>query len=251
MSSRPSISAFFPLYNDAPTVETIVSEVRDVLESVADDWEIVLVEDCSPDESGAIADRLASADGRIKVVHHEQNMGYGGALKSGFAAVTKDLVFYTDGDAQYDVRELPLLLSKIDGCDMVNGYKITRGDRLHRKVLGSIYSVMAKTMFGLKLRDVDCDFRLMRREVVKNLDLESDSGVVCVEMMTKIEGAGYRVREVPVHHYPRVAGRSQFFRFGRILKLVRGLIYQWAKLILLGGKWRRRPVRTTRKTYIG
>ncbi len=240
MASRQSISAFFPLYNDAPTVELIVSKTKEVLESLTHDWEIILVEDRSPDECGAIADRLASENGRIKAIHHERNMGYGGALKSGFAAVTKDLVFYTDGDAQYDVGELPLLLAQIDGCDMVNGYKITRGDRLHRKVLGAIYNVTAKFLFGLRLRDIDCDFRLMRRGVVESLDLESNSGVVCVEMMTKIEGAGFHVREVPVHHYPRVAGRSQFFRFGRILKLLRGLIGQWVKLILLGRKWKQR-----------
>jgi len=231
-----SLSVFFPLYNDAPTVEPLVRAAREVLEPRVEDWEIILVDDCSPDDSGAIADRLAAEDARICVVHHQRNRGYGGALKSGFAAARKSLVFYTDGDAQYDVGELPKLLAHIDHADVVNGYKITRGDRLYRKVIGQVYHWTVKTLFGLSVRDVDCDFRLIRKHVLDAIELESDSGVICAEMMTKIEGAGFKIIEVPVHHYPRIAGQSQFFRFGHIMRTLRGLMIQWFKLILLEGK---------------
>jgi glycosyltransferase involved in cell wall biosynthesis len=238
-----SVSAFFPLYNDAPSVELMVERARSTLDQVTDDWEIILVEDCSPDNAGELADRLAAADKRIRVIHHRRNLGYGGALRSGFAAATKDLIFYTDGDAQYDPREMPLLLRHMDHADVVNGYKIQRGDRLIRRVLGRVYHTAVKLLFGLPMRDVDCDFRLMRREVMDSIELESDSGVICAEMMTKIYGSGFRVIEAPVHHYPRLAGESQFFRFGRIVRTLRGLMEQWVKLILLEGKYyaRRRP----------
>ena len=232
----PSITAFFPIYNDEATVELLANKIAPVLDDLTGDWEIIFVDDCSPDRSGEIADRLAAEDPRIKVVHHEANRGYGGALRSGFAAATKDLIFYTDGDAQYDVEELPLLMQHIDGCDMVNGYKIKRGDPFYRKFIGRVYHLTTKILFGLPIRDVDCDFRLMRREILEVIELESDSGVICVEMMTKIVGSGFSIKEAPVHHYPRIAGESQFFRFGRIARVLRGLLYQWVKLILLRGK---------------
>jgi len=225
------------VYNDEPTVELLADRVREVVPKITDDWELIFVNDCSQDGTGAVADRLAAQDGRVKVIHHENNRGYGGALKSGFAATTKDFIFYTDGDAQYDVRELPLLVEHIDGVDMVNGYKIKRGDPFIRRIMGRVYHWTTKIMFGLPIRDVDCDFRLMRRRVIGSLELESDSGVICVEMMTKIAGAGFTIAEVPVHHYPRIAGESQFFRFGRIMKVLRGLTAQWWKLIVRRRKY--------------
>jgi len=220
----------------------MVERARVTLERLADDWEIILVEDCSPDNVGEIADALARDDPRIRVIHHDANRGYGGALRSGFAACRKELIFYTDGDAQYDPRELPLLLEHIDRADVVNGYKIERSDRLIRKVLGRIYHLTVKFLFGLPMRDVDCDFRLFRREVIDSIDLESNSGVICTEMMTKVFGSRFRVVEVPVHHYPRIAGESQFFRFGRIMRLLRGLAEQWFKLIFFEGKYYSRRI---------
>lgn len=236
MANLPGISAFFPVYYDAPTIEELVNKAREALSELTDDWEIIIVDDCSPDGAGRIADRLAAENPRISVIHHERNRGYGGALKSGFAAASKEWVFYTDSDGQYDVAELKLLAEHMDKADVVNGYKISRADRLHRKILGTIYHHTAKILFRLKMRDVDCDFRLVRRDLIECLDLRSDSGVICVEMMAKVHGARARMVEVPVHHYPRLAGRSQFFRPGRVLSLIFGLLRQWILLVPLGGK---------------
>src|SRR5690606_31140257 len=139
---------------------------------------------------------------QVKVVYHERNRGYGGALRSGFAAATRDWIFYTDGDAQYDVRELDKLVPHAtDEVDVVQGYKIDRHDPLHRIIIGRIYHNLVKLAFGLRLRDVDCDFRLIRRSVFDRVHLTSDSGVICAEMMVKMQRAGCRVVEVPVHHY--------------------------------------------------
>jgi len=167
------------------------------------------------------------------VVRHAQNRGYGAALRSGFQASSKPLVFYTDGDGQYDVSELKDLVARLrDDVDVVNGYKIQRADALPRRFLGRFYHGLVRFLFGLKVRDVDCDFRLLRRRVVDAIPLTFSSGAICAELMTQIERAGFRVEEVPVHHYPRLSGRSQFFRLGPVLHMGRDVLALWVRLVL-------------------
>ncbi len=161
------------------------------------------------------------------------NRGYGGALRSGFAAATKDLVFYTDGDAQYDPGELTVLWAAMrPDVDWVNGWKISRSDPLHRIVIGRVYHHTVKLLFGLKVRDVDCDFRLMRRRIFDVVRLEKNSGVICLEMMKKFQDAGFRVAEVPVHHYHRAHGKSQFFNFPRIARTGVDVLKLWWALVV-------------------
>lgn len=229
---RPSISAFFPIYNDAPTVELLADKIRPVLDTLTDDWEIIFVEDCSPDNCGEIADRLAADDPRIKVVHHEVNRGYGGALRSGFAAAAKDLIFYTDGDAQYDVRELRLLWEQRLGADIVNGYKISRNDPWYRTVIGRLYHHFVTRLFRIPVRDVDCDFRLIRRDVMERIHLTEDSGLICVEMMTKLSRVTRRITQVPVHHFHRLHGKSQFFNFARVFRVFVQMLKLWWRLVV-------------------
>ena len=146
-----------------------------------------------------------------------ENRGYGGALQTGFRSATKELIFYTDGDAQYDPAELAALWARMTpDTDLVNGYKISRSDPLHRIIIGRLYHHLVSILFGLTVRDVDCDFRLMRRSIFERIQLEKTSGVICLEMMKKIQDAGFRIVEVPVHHYHRAFGKSQFFNFRRI-----------------------------------
>ncbi len=223
---RAGISAFFPAYNDAGTIQRVVNDASETLQRLTDDYEITVVDDGSADETGDICDSLAAADSRITVIHHGKNRGYGAALRSGFARARKELVFYTDGDGQYDVRELANLVALIDDADVVNGYKIKRKDPIHRIVLGRIYCWMARAFFGLRIRDVNCDFRLIRRAILGPITLESDSGAICVELMAKIQRGGGRIRETPVHHYPRTAGKSQFFTGIRVLRLLQDLLRQ-------------------------
>jgi glycosyltransferase involved in cell wall biosynthesis len=167
------------------------------------------------------------------VIHHETNRGYGAALITGFSNCTKDLIFYTDGDGQYDVRELSTLLAVFNSeIDWVNGYKISRSDPFHRKVIGRIYHWIAKLMFGLRLQDVDCDFRLLRRAMFEKIRLNSSSGVICVEMIKKFQDAGFQFAEVPVHHYFRAYGKSQFFNYPRIVHIGFQLISLWVQLVL-------------------
>ena len=230
----PGLSVFFPAYNDAGTIASLVITSVKVAATLTDDYEVIVVNDGSQDDTAQILDELARIyPAHVRIVHHQKNRGYGGALRSGFAAATKDFVFYTDGDGQYDPAEMTLLWSAMtDGVDWVNGWKISRSDPMHRIVIGRLYHHYVKMLFNLKVRDVDCDFRLMRRRIFDVVRLEKDSGVICLEMMTKFKDAGFRVAEQPVHHYHRVHGQSQFFNFPRVLRTLIDVHKLWWLLVV-------------------
>jgi glycosyltransferase involved in cell wall biosynthesis len=192
-----------------------------------------VVDDGSPDHTGELLDEMARHFAWLKVVHHPKNRGYGGALRTGFETASKDLVFYTDGDAQYDPRELARLHEALTpGVDFVNGYKIGRSDPAHRIVIGRAYHWFVRALFGLRLRDVDCDFRLMRREVFRKVTLTRSSGVICVELMKKVQDHGFRIAEVPVHHFHRTYGKSQFFNVPRVARTLADLARLWLDLVV-------------------
>lgn len=224
-----SISAFFPAYNDEKTIEKLVLTAISTLKQITKDYEVIIVDDGGPDRSGEIADDLSRKFKEVRVIHHKHNKGYGGALKSGFKNAKKELVFYTDGDGQYDVRELKKLLPFIKEADVVNGYKINRSDSIHRKILGGLWNLGVRILFNLKVKDVDCDFRLIKRKIFSKIRLESDSGFLPVEMMIKIQRAGFKIKNIPVHHYPRTEGDSQFFKISRIIEVFGDLIKEWVK----------------------
>ena len=231
--ARPSISACFPAYNDGGTISSVVITAILTLREVTDDFEVIVCNDGSADYTGDVLDELARRYPELTVIHHARNRGYGNALRSAFARATRELVFYTDGDAQYDVRELKLLVPLMrPGVDIVNGYKISRNDPFHRIVLGRIYHHLMKLMFGYGIRDVDCDFRLMRRSVFEKVVLTRSSGVICVELMKKVQDHGYRLAEVPVHHFHRTYGKSQFFNFPRVARTLVDLVKLWWELVV-------------------
>jgi len=227
------LSIFFPAYNDGGTIASMVIRAVKAAASLTPDFEIIVVDDGSADGTAAIADELARTYPQVRAVHHPINRDYGAALQTGFRAATKELVFYTDGDAQYDPSELAALWAgMVPGVDLVNGYKISRADPLHRVVIGRVYHHIVSVMFGLKLRDVDCDFRLMRHSIFERIDLQKTSGIICVEMMKKIQDHGFRIIEVPVHHFHRSYGKSQFFNFRRLFRTGRDLMLLWFALVV-------------------
>ena len=236
-----SISAFFPCSNDSDRSGDLVREAERQLEALTDDYEIIVVNDGSTDASAGVLQQLAAEIPRLRVVTHERNRGYGGALRSGFAAATRELVFYTDGDGQYDVRELPVLLMLMtDDTDFVNGIKMKRQDPAYRVHAGNVHQFLMRWMFWLPIRDVDCDFRLIRRRILDAIALRSTSGSICVELVKHAQRAGAEFREVSVHHYARRFGESQFFRPSKIVGTYLHLAAVWLELMVID-KIRRTP----------
>jgi glycosyltransferase involved in cell wall biosynthesis len=244
----PGLSVFFPAYNDAGTIASLVISAVQTAGTLTPDFEVIVINDGSQDETPRILDELARVyPDHVRIVHHAKNRGYGGALRSGFATASKEFVFYTDGDAQYDPAEMNILWDKMsDDVDWVNGWKISRSDPLHRIIIGRIYHHTVKRLFGLKVRDVDCDFRLMRRTIFDVVHLEKDSGVICLEMMKKVQDAGFRVAETPVHHFHRSYGKSQFFNFRRIFRTGIDVLKLWWLLVVKREHLKAKPVADSR-----
>jgi len=231
----PSLSVFFPAYNDAPSLPRLIATTFDVLEAHVADYEVIVIDDGSQDKTGEVLEQLRRQHAPcMRVVTHEQNRGYGGALRSGFGAAIKDWVFYTDGDGQYDPGELLRLLELVrPETGLVNGYKLERHDPAHRIWLGSTYNFCARLLFRIRIRDIDCDYRLIRRDLLDRIHLTSTSGTICVELVRKLELTGCGVAEVGVHHHPRLHGRSQFFRIRSLLKTLLELVRLWVRVVVL------------------
>jgi glycosyltransferase involved in cell wall biosynthesis len=229
------LSVFFPAYNDSGTIASLVVMAVQAARQLTADFEVIVVNDGSVDATPRIVEELARLYPEVRLITHERNRGYGGAMQTGFAEARKDVIFYTDGDAQYDPFELTLLWRRMTPeVDVVNGYKISRSDPLHRVIIGRLYHHTVKLLFGLRVRDVDCDFRMMRREIFGRVSLEKTSGVICLEMMKKIQDAGFRIAEVPVHHYHRAYGKSQFFNFRRVFRTGVDVLRLWVALVVRG-----------------
>ena len=236
-TSARGLTVFFPAFNDSGTIASLVIAAVQTASRLTPDFEVLVINDGSADPTPELADELARLYPQVRVIHHPSNRGYGGALRSGFAEATRELVFYTDGDAQYDPREMALLWDRFDeDVDLVNGYKISRSDPLHRVVIGRVYHHAVKLLFGLRVRDVDCDFRMMRRSIFDRVRLEKSSGVICLEMMKKIQDAGFRIAEVPVHRYHRAHGKSQFFNFRRVGRTAIDVLRLWWDLVIRAGR---------------
>jgi len=228
-----SLSVIFPAYNDGGTIASMVTAAAIACKQVTDDIEIIVVNDGSRDYTSQVLTELTGRFPELRIITHQVNRGYGGALRSGFSAAQKDWIFYTDGDAQYDPLELRALVDALhEDVDAVNGYKISRNDSLMRIIAGRTYHHFVKFLFGLHIRDVDCDFRLIPRRILEEVELQSDSGAICLEMVKKIEDLGYVFAEVPVNHYPRQYGNSQFFTPARIFRSLQQLAGLYRSLVI-------------------
>jgi len=221
----PRLTWFFPAHNEEANLEPLVEEAMAVLPTLAQDWEIVVVNDGSRDATAAIADRLAAAHpGLVRVVHHPTNRGYGAALRSGFAAARHDLVAFTDGDRQFRVEDVGLLTARLAGPDrpdVVAGFRIRRADPLVRTVYARLYRLANRIFFGLRVRDVDCACKLFRREALEGLRVESGGAFFSAELLIKLQASGRQLVEVGVPHYPRTAGSATGAKPSVVLRAVR------------------------------
>jgi glycosyltransferase involved in cell wall biosynthesis len=226
-----SITVFFPCYNEQDNVTRVAEQAIAVLERLGADYEVIIVNDGSTDRTGPLADEMAARRERVRVVHHPQNLGYGAALRSGFRAATKDLVFYTDGDGQFDIGEMPDLLPLMDKYDIVSGYRERRQDNIVRTFGGWLWTRMNCLVFSLDVRDMDCAFKLYRRAIFDNIKMESTGALIDTEILARAVRKGYKIGQRAVSHYPRTAGKQTggsprviFRAFRELMKLRRRII---------------------------
>lgn len=228
-----SITLFFPCYNEQDNIVRVVEQALKVAESMKLDYELILVNDGSSDNTGPLADQLARDHERVRVVHHRQNAGYGAALQSGFAAAQKEWVFYTDGDGQFDLAELPPLLDLISDCDIVSCYRLNRQDPLVRRFTGWCWTQLVCWAFDLHLHDIDCAFKLYRRKLFDEISLCSTGALIDAEILARAARKGYRIKQRGVHHYPRTSGQQTGANWRVVLRAFKELL-QLRKRIIRG-----------------
>ena len=221
----PAFSYFFPAHDEEDNLEALVVEALQALPALAERYEIIAVDDGSTDGTPALADRLAAEHpDLVRVVHHRTNLGYGAALRSGFAAARYPVIGFTDGDRQFRVADLGRLLTVLDrpgGPDAVVGYRMRRADPAVRLVYARLYRLALRTFFGLGVRDVDCACKVFRREALAGVRLESGGAFLSAELLIKVSARGARLEEIGVPHYPRTAGRATGAKVRVILRAVR------------------------------
>ncbi len=219
-----SVSVVVPCYNEEGNIERVVESLLEKLPGMVSDYEIVIVNDGSSDRTGEIADRLAEAPG-IRVIHHSVNRGYGGAVKSGYYASGKELTCLFPGDGQFDIAELRILLGVVGRADIAATYRIDRRDPFYRKVNQFLYNFAICLLFGIRLKDIDCGFKLMKTEIFRAIDLETTGALIDAEFYFKSKRKGFTSEEIGVHHYPRVSGSST----GANLRVIFYAVYEIAR----------------------
>lgn len=212
----PAISVFLPSHNEEGNVERVVRSYLAELPRVADDFEIIVVDDGSRDRTGEIAERLAAEDSHVKVVRHHVNKGYGGAVISGIRAATKQYVLLCDGDGQFDPSDLERLTPFVPEYDVVAGRRVRRADHLIRRINGKAWTVLVRVLLGITISDIDCGFKLFKREKLEGMDLRAHGAMISTELMARLAGRNAKVIEVDVKHLPRLTGEQS----GANLKVV-------------------------------
>jgi len=237
----PGLSVFLPAHNEAPNVERVVRGFVDQLPRFARDWEIIVVDDGSRDATGEIADHLAASDPHVKVVHHPINRGYGAAVISGVRAATLPFVLLADGDGQFEPSDIGLLAARAATHDVVVGRRITRADNLLRRLNGRAWTTLVRLLFGLKIHDIDCGFKLFRRELLDGLVLRANGAVISTELMARLAARHARVCEVGVKHLPRLAGEQSGANLKVIAKAFAELFALYRELSSEKGDSMRKP----------
>jgi len=213
-----SLSIFFPCFNEEENIETLIDEALEVLGPIGWDYEIIIVDDGSSDRTGVLADAFASKYPVVKVIHHAQNSGYGAALQSGIRAASKELVFYTDGDRQFDLKELPGILPLIEECDIVSCYRLNRREGLIRRMNAFCWTRLVCLLFKLNLKDIDCAFKLYKCKIFEGMPLISTGALIDTEILARAVRKGYTITQVGVHHFPRSAGQATGAKIKVIIK---------------------------------
>jgi glycosyltransferase involved in cell wall biosynthesis len=220
---KPGVSVFYPCYNEEANVERTTRAALRTCDRLFEDYEIIIVNDGSRDRTAAIADRLAAENPHVRAVHNNPNRGYGGALARGFREARKDYIFYTDGDGQFDFEELEQLLPMLSKFEIVSAYRMNRQDPIHRKLNAKCWGTLVNALFGIRLRDIDCAFKMYPRRFIDEIEMRSTGALIDTEMLAKARRLGYSIGQFGVHHYPRTAGTQTGANLRVILKAFREL----------------------------
>ena len=230
MEKLESLSIVFPAYNEEENIEKVIKDALSVFPNYAKEIEIIAVNDGSQDRTGEIIDELSNKYPEVKPIHHKENRGYGAALKSGFYNAKGEYVFFTDSDNQFDLNDFKLLFPFIKDYDLVIGYRIKRQDPFYRIVNAKLYNLLIRLTFGLKVKDINCAFKVMRREIFDRIKLESDGALINAELLIKCLNEGFRIKEVGVRHFPCVHGKQTGAKPSVIFKMFFELFQQLRKL---------------------
>ncbi|MCD6588321.1 MAG: glycosyltransferase family 2 protein [Candidatus Fermentibacteraceae bacterium] len=222
---KPTVSFFCPAYNDEGNIRGTVENVVSTLEKYSSYYDVTIVEDGSPDNTAEVCDALSEEYPHVSVIHNSGNLGYGGALKVGFNAAKKyEIATYTDGDGQYDFREFKLLLDAWDGECVVSAYRVNRADNAARVLQTRVYGVLLRVLFNLKLKDVNCSMKLFPKAALDGIEIHSDSAFIDAEMLIKLSRLGYRIKQVGVHHLPRLHGAASGAKPAVVLTTIKDML---------------------------
>lgn len=224
------LSVFFPFYNEEANIEAQAKQALKIIPQFAQRFEIILVNDGSVDKTGLIGEKLADRYRQVRLINHKKNRGYGGALKSGFEAAKYAWVFFSDGDRQFDLAEIGSLLGHVNEADLIIGYRKKRADSLIRLANAKLFNFLIRILFGLRVKDIDCAFKLLRKNVIESLELRSDGALISSELLIKAKKAGFKISQVPVSHYPRKIGNPTGANFRVIFKAFYDIAALWREL---------------------
>lgn len=222
-TNLPNITIFFPVYKDELTVEMVAKKAIEVCEEIAADYEIIIINDCSPDKSGEIADKLAAANPRIKVIHHEKNFGYGAALKSGFAKSSMEWICFTDGDDEYDLNDLRKMIKLKDFYDLIITFRYKKIYSNKRIFISYIYNIVLRWVFRTHFRDISTGLRLVKKELINEIPITSDSPFIGAEITIKSMLKGYRIGEMGIQTFPRVIGKGSSTSMKNIMHTIKDI----------------------------
>lgn len=230
------VSVFYPCYNEEANVERTTRAAIVACDRLFTDYEIIIVNDGSKDRTAEIADRLAAEHPRVRAVHNSPNRGYGGALQRGFREATKEYVFYTDGDGQFDFEEMDKLIPLMSKFDIVSGYRLDRQDPLPRKINAFCWGTLVNLLFGLGIRDVDCAFKIYPRRLFDEIEMHATSALIDTEILARAQRRGYTIGQIGVHHYPRTAGEQTGANIKVVLRAFRELFRLYHNIRQSGAK---------------
>ena len=230
MKKIKSISLMFPLYNDKNTVELMIKKSSNILKKLKRKYEIIIVDDGCPQNSGKLAEKIAKKFSNVRIFFHKKNLGYGAALKTGLQKCKNDWIFMVDGDAEYDVNDLPRLFRATKNCDLVITYRYKKKYNTYRIIISWVYNAILRLIFNIKFRDISTGSRLVSKKLIKNIKLRSNSPFVGAELAIKAGLAGYKVGEIGIHTYPRTFGSGSSVGLKNILLTLKDMVFLFFRI---------------------